>query len=69
MVRNASDIGFASRNFKDEEPTDDAMSADKYCDDAIVVVVEKNNSVKDFTQQNLFDIFTGAVVNWEDIAN
>ncbi|HHU53395.1 MAG TPA: hypothetical protein GXZ43_04875 [Clostridiaceae bacterium] len=65
---NASDIGFASRNFKDEEPTEDAISAAKYCDDAIVVVVEKNNPVTDFTQQNLFDIFTGAITNWEDIA-
>ncbi|NLJ71135.1 MAG: hypothetical protein GX328_06710 [Clostridiaceae bacterium] len=65
---NASDIGFASRNFKDEEPTEDAMSADKYCDDAIVVVIEKNNPVTNFTQENLFDIFTGAVTNWEDIA-
>ncbi|MDI9491156.1 MAG: substrate-binding domain-containing protein [Saccharofermentanales bacterium] len=65
---NASEIGFASRNFKDEEDTSDAISSGKYCDDAIVTVVEKTNSVVDFTQQQLFDIFTGAVTNWEDIA-
>ncbi|NLM18690.1 MAG: hypothetical protein GX217_01540 [Clostridiaceae bacterium] len=65
---NRADIGFASRNFKDEEPTEDAISAAKYCDDAIVVVIEKNNPLTNFTQQNLFDIFTGAVTNWEDIA-
>lgn len=66
---NASDIGFASRNFKDEEDVSSALSSDKYCDDAIVTVVEANNPLSDFTQQQLFDIFTGAALNWEEIAN
>lgn len=55
----ASDIGFASRSFQDKEPTDYAISAGKYCDDVIVIVTEKNNPVNNFTQQKLFDIFTG----------
>lgn len=60
-------IGFASRHFKDEEDVSGAIASGTYCLDAIVTVVEANNPIEDFTQQQLFDIFTGALENWEDV--
>ncbi len=66
---NAADIGFASRDFKTDgtEEVGAAMESGTYCLDAVVVVVENNNSVSDLTQEQVYDIFTGAVTNWEDL--
>lgn len=64
---NAADIGFASRDFKDEEDVSKGKESGQYAQDAVVVVVEKNSPVEDLTKQNVYDIFTGAVSTWEEV--
>ena len=66
---NKGDIGFASRNFKDEEATDAAISSGVFCQDAIVVVVSADSPVTmtGMTNQQIFDIFTGAVADWAEV--
>lgn len=65
---NAAEIGFASRDFKAEETVADALESGVYCQDAVVVVVESSNAaVESLTKQQVYDIFTGAVSNWEEL--
>lgn len=63
----AAHIGFASRNFKQEEDTSKALASGTYCLDAIVTIVEAKNPLTGLSQQQVFDIFTGAAKNWDDI--
>ena len=67
---NKGDIGFASRAFK-EDGSDDmskAMESGQYCIDAVVAVVNKENTdVTSLTQAQLKSIFTGETLKWEDI--
>lgn len=65
---NAADIGFASRDFKDDEKVADGKASGVYCQDAVVVVVEKNNPVEELTKDQVFKIFTGEVANWEELS-
>ncbi len=65
---NAVDIGFASRNFKAEETVANGAVSGSYCFDAIVVVVNKSNTVlADVTTKQLHDIYVGTVAKWEDV--
>lgn len=67
---NKGDIGFASRSFKTDgsEDISGAMESGQYCIDAVVAVVNKdNNDFEDFTKDQLFNIFTGSYVKWEDV--
>lgn len=64
---NASDIGFASRKFKDTEPVGDALRSEEFCQDAIVAVVHKDNAVSNVTKDDLFNIFTGATETWDKV--
>lgn len=66
---NRSSIGFASRNFKDgEEPLTDAKLSGTYCLDAVVTVVSASNTnLTSITKDQIKQIFTGEVANWEDV--
>ena len=65
---NAADIGFASRGFSKEEDVSGAMASGQYCIDAVVAVVNKENtSINDVTQAQIKSIFTGTVEKWEDV--
>lgn len=64
---NAGDIGFASRAFGSEEAVTNGMLSGVYCQDAVVLVVEKNNTLTDISAEQTKNIFTGAVTRWEDI--
>ncbi|MCR0420904.1 substrate-binding domain-containing protein [[Clostridium] innocuum] len=67
---NKGDIGFASRAFKEDgsEDISKAMESGQYCIDAIVAVVNKENTdVTSLTQAQLKSIFTGETLKWEDI--
>lgn len=65
---NKADIGFASRSFKSEEDTSKALLSGTYCQDAVVAVVNQNNStVNNLTKEQLYDIFTGTINNWDAI--
>lgn len=35
--------------------------------DAIAIIINKSNPVKNLTKQQIFDIFTGKTVNWKDV--
>ena len=63
-------IGFASRAFKEDgsEDISKAMESGQYCIDAVVAVVNKENTdVTSLTQAQLKSIFTGETLKWEDI--
>lgn len=64
---NAVDIGFASREFKAEETVKDGKLTGVFAQDAVVVVVNASNPTEDLTNDKLFNIFTGASANWEDV--
>ena len=67
---NKGDIGFASRAFKEDgsEDISKAMESGQYCIDAVVAVVNKENTdVTSLTQAQLKSIFTGEKLKWEDI--
>lgn len=67
---NSADIGFASRNFKDDgsEDISKAMAKGQYCIDAVVAVINKDNAdIDNITQAQLQSIFTGKTAKWEDI--
>ena len=67
---NKGDIGFASRAFKEDgsEDISKAMESVQYCIDAVVAVVNKENTdVTSLTQAQLKSIFTGETLKWEDI--
>lgn len=65
---NKADIGFASREFNDDEDVSAAKESGTYCLDAVVTIVnERNTNVKNMTAKQIKDIFSGEVENWEDI--
>ena len=67
---NKGDIGFASRAFKEDgsEDISKAMESGQYCIDAVVAVVNKENTdVTSLTQAQLKSIFTGETLKWEDL--
>jgi len=61
-------IGNASRDVKDSEmATYPDLISHKIGSDAIAVVVNPANPVKALTRQQVFDIFTGKIVNWNEV--
>ncbi len=65
---NGADLGFASRAFNDDETVEDGLESGVYALDAVVVVVEAGNTLENLSNDQVFDIFTGAATNWEDLA-
>lgn len=62
---NAADIGFASRSFNADEDVTMALHSGQYCIDAVVTVVNKDNTaVQSLTQEQVKSIFTGEVTKW-----
>lgn len=63
---NMIDIGFASREFTDQEKTDKALKSGVYTQDAIVVVVhQENDKVNNLNKNQLNDIFAGKTTQWD----
>ncbi len=66
---NAADIGFASRPFKDEEDNSTALLSGAFCQDAVVVAVNaENTAVTNLTKDQVNAIFSGTVTTWEEAA-
>ena len=64
---NAIDIGFASREFKAEEPVSEGLTSGVYALDAVVVVVSSSNTkIKDASAKQLVDIFNGTIKTWNE---
>ena len=65
---NKADIGFASRAFNNDEDTSSAMMSGTYCLDAVVTIVNaENTAVTDLSAAQIKAIFTGETTKWEDI--
>ena len=65
---NRADIGFASRAFNEDEDVTTAMASGQYCIDAVVTIVnDANEGVTNLTQQQVHDIFTGAITSWDEV--
>ena len=64
---NAGDIGFASRTFGENETVDRGMLSGEYCQDAVVVVVERSNPLEHITQQQIHWIIAGELTDWSDL--
>lgn len=59
------DVGMASRALKDDEAKE--LEAVEICLDGIVIVVNKNNTVKDITLEDAKKIYTGEITNWSEL--
>ncbi len=66
---NSADIGFASREFKEEEVVSNGKVTGVYCLDAVVVIVNKENTaVTDLTAEDLKGIYSGEITSFADLA-
>lgn len=64
---NGVDVGFASRYFKAEETVNLGAATGPYAMDAIVVVVNDENTVlSDASKELIFNIFSGSITTWEE---
>lgn len=61
-----SEIGMSSRDLKEEEKAN-GLKETIIAYDGIVVVTHPSNKVKDFTIEQVKDIFTGKVTNWKEL--
>ncbi len=69
-VKNAidgvSEIGMASRDLKEEEK-EAGLTETEMAIDAIALITNVNNPVKDLTKEQIKDIYTGKVTNWKEV--
>lgn len=68
---NAGDIGFASREFKDEEVVSNGLASGVFALDAVVVAISKDNTsgITNLTTEQLYNIFSGATTTYSALAN
>lgn len=66
LLSGAVDIGNASRNLKDSEKDGGAIE-NIVAIDGIAVIVDKDNTVADLTRDQLTDIYTGVIKNWNEV--
>jgi phosphate transport system substrate-binding protein len=66
LTAKTVDIGNASRALSDSEKSAGIVE-NVVAIDGIAVVVDKNNTVKNLTKKQLFDIYTGATTNWSKL--
>lgn len=59
------DIGLSSRSLKEEEAAD--LNAEVVAIDAIAVIVNPQNPVADMTVDEIAQIYTGEITNWQEI--
>ena len=65
---NAADIGFASRNFEDDEDVSKALISGQYCIDAVVAVVSaENETVTNLTADQIKGIYSGEITAWSEL--
>jgi len=59
------DIGLVSRNLKDEEKTD--LNGTIVAIDGIAVIVNPDNPISDLTVEEIAQVYTGEITNWQEI--
>ncbi|MBG1241856.1 phosphate ABC transporter substrate-binding protein [Nostoc sp. NZL] len=60
-----ANIGMASRSLKEEEKDLQAFSIAR---DGIGIILHKENSVKSLSNQQVIDIYTGKINNWQQVS-
>lgn len=63
VIAGQCDIGNSSRNLKEEEIKNGAVE-NIVAIDGIAVVVDKDNTLKNITKNQLISIYTGTITNW-----
>ncbi len=64
-INGTSDIGMASRDISDDELSQGIKSV-TIAQDAIAVIVNKDNAVDDITMDEIKSIYTGSKTTWSD---
>ena len=64
-INGTSDIGMASRDISDDELSQGIKSV-TIAQDAIAVIVNKDNAVEDITMDEIKSIYTGSTTTWSD---
>lgn len=59
------DIGLSSRNLKDEEKN--ALDETIVAIDGIAIILNNENSLSDLTVEEIADIYTGEISNWNEL--
>lgn len=65
-ISGVSEIGMSSRDLKEEEKAN-GLNEVVIAYDGIVVVTHPSNKVKDLTMEQIKQIFTGEVTNWNEL--
>lgn len=65
-IEGLCDIGMASRAVKDSEQAEGLIPT-TICMDGIAVVVNQENSISNLTLEQIRQIFTGEVTDWNDV--
>ncbi|PMC34846.1 phosphate ABC transporter substrate-binding protein [Bacillus sp. UMB0899] len=65
-ISGVSEIGMSSRDLKEEEKAE-GLTETIIAYDGIVVVTHPTNKVKDLTIEQVKDIFTGKITNWNEL--
>ncbi len=65
-IAGTANFGTASREIKDEERSN-GLEVIKVAEDAIVVVVNTQNGIKDLTKDQIAKIYKKEITNWKDI--
>lgn len=66
VEENRSDIGLSSRYLKEEEK-ENGLEEIPVAIDAIGIVVNKENPVKDLTKEQIQKIYSGEITNWKEV--
>ncbi len=66
VISGTANIGTASRAVKDEEKSQ-GLEVFKMADDAIAVIVNPANKVKDLTKDQIAKIYKKEITNWKDV--
>ncbi len=64
-INGVSDIGMSSRELKSEEAS--LLKATTIAYDGIAIITNKNNPIKNITIDQIKDIYTGKITNWNQI--
>ena len=66
-IEGICDLGMSSRALKDSEAA--SVNSKTIAIDGIAVIVNKNNTLKGMTKEQVSSIFLGEIVDWKDINN
>ncbi len=65
LIEGICDIGMASRPLKESEK--EVLKGIEIARDGIVIIVNQENPIENLTTENVKDIFTGAITNWNQL--